>query len=242
MAEEHLNPSQLGTKQYWDQAYTLETQNFIEDPSNEGQIWFSESNAEYRILSYLRRVAPTARSYLDIGTGNGHLLFEIVEELDQEEGGGVFVGVDYSDKAVSLAKGIAEERGVMDKVGFWTADVLALDGGEVWVPEDGGSGGGFDVCLDKGTFDAISLSDEALEDGRRVYEGYAEHVVKVMRKGGGLLVVTSCNWTEEELKGKILATDGMGVELEYYGRIEYPSFSFGGQKGQAISSVCFRRK
>jgi len=33
-----------------------------------------------------------------------------------------------------------------------------------------------------------------------------------------------------------------GVELEYHERIEYPSFSFGGQKGQAISSVCFRRK
>jgi len=123
------------------------------------------------------------------------------------------------------------------KVAFWVADILALGDGEVeaeeWVPR-----GGFDVCLDKGTFDAISLGDGRLPDGRRVYEGYAERVVRVMKRGGGLLVVTSCNWTEEELKGKMLVSK----ELEYHGGIEYPSFSFGGQKGQTISSVCFRRK
>ncbi|CUS12832.1 unnamed protein product [Tuber aestivum] len=244
MPEEHLNPNQLGTKQYWDETYTLETQNFGEDPTNEGQVWFSESDAESRILSFLRRVAPEARSFLDIGAGNGHLLFEIVEEGSWE--GGWFVGVDYSDGAVALAKSIAKGRGLAEwgegegeregEVGFWVADVMALGDGEgemEWVPR-----GGFDVCLDKGTFDAISLSNERLPDGRRVYEGYAERVVRVMKAGGGLLVVTSCNWTEEELKGKILASE----ELEYHGRIEYPSFSFGGQKGQTISSICFRRK
>ncbi|PUU75441.1 S-adenosyl-L-methionine-dependent methyltransferase [Tuber borchii] len=249
MTEEHLPPSQLGTKQYWDQAYTLESQNFNEDPTNEGQVWFSESNAESRILSFLRRVVPEARSFLDIGTGNGHLLFEMVEEGSWE--GGWFVGVDYSCEAVALARSIAKGRGVMGeeeeeerkgKVGFWVADVMALGDGEEeeWVPE-----GGFDVCLDKGTFDAISLSDERLPDGRRAYEGYAERVVQVMKRGSGLLVVTSCNWTEEELKRKILASEVIAnevIELEYHGRIEYPSFSFGGHKGQAISSVCFRRK
>jgi len=137
----------------------------------------------------------------------------MVEEGSWE--GGWFVGVDYSHEAVALARSIAKGRGVgqkegeegrrKGKVGFWVADVMALgDSEEEWVPE-----GGFDVCLDKGTFDAISLSDERLLDGRRVYEGYAERVVQVMKKGGGLLVVTSCNWTEEELKGKILANEGM---------------------------------
>jgi len=135
-----------------------------------------------------------------------------------EEGsweGGCFVGVDYSHEAVALARSIAKGRGMggedgerkgerKGKVGFWVADVMALgDREEEWVPEDG-----FDVCLDKGTFDAISLSDEKLPDGRRVYEEYAERVVRVMKRGG-LLVVTSCNWTEEELKGKILASEGM---------------------------------
>lgn len=139
-----------------------------------------------------------------------------------EEGsweGGWFVGVDYSCEAIALARSIAKGRGVegekeeeeegevkgKGKVGFWVADVMALgDEEEEWVPE-----GGFEVCLDKGTFDAISLSDERLPDGRRAYEGYAERVVRVMKRGSGLLVVTSCNWTEEELKGKILASEGM---------------------------------
>ncbi|KAG0637284.1 S-adenosyl-L-methionine-dependent methyltransferase [Tuber brumale] len=236
MSEEHLTPSNLGTKQYWDEAYILESQSFNADPANEGQVWFSESNAESRILSFLRQVAPEARSFLDIGTGNGHLLFEIVEEGSWD--GGLFVGVDYSDRAVALARSIAKGRGVEEgKVGFWVADVMASGDGEgeggEWVPQDG-----FDVCLDKGTFDAISLGDGRLPDGRRVYEGYAERVVRLMKRGGGLLVVTSCNWTEEELKGKMLASE----ELEYHGRIEYSSYSFGGQKGQTISSVCFRRK
>ena len=142
----------------------------------------------------------------------------MVEEGSWE--GGWFVGVDYSCEAVALARSIAKGRGLVGeneneeeeeeekkgKVGFWVADVMALEDGEEeeWVLE-----GGFDVCLDKGTFDAISLSDERLPDGRRAYEGYAERVVRVMKRGGGLLVVTSCNWTEEELKGKILASEGM---------------------------------
>lgn len=140
----------------------------------------------------------------------------MVEEGSWE--GGRFVGVDYSCEAVELARSIAKRRGVVGeneeeeeeekkgKVGFWVADFMAPGGREEeeWVPE-----GGFDVCLDKGTFDAISLSDERLPDGRRAYEGYAERVVRVMKRGGGLLVVTSCNWTEEELKGKILASEGM---------------------------------
>lgn len=133
------------------------------------------------------------------------------------------VGIDYATGAIELARRIAAERGVAGRVRFEVVDVLKdLDpnfnlnlntstststgeeegggkGGLGWVPE-----GGFDVVLDKGTFDAISLSDETREsDGRRVYEGYADSVAAVI-KSGGLLVVTSCNWTEEELKRKLV--------------------------------------
>lgn len=115
------------------------------------------------------------------------------------------VGIDYSPKAVELAEKIAKERGMQERVRFEVADCVKdeLSAAE-WVPE-----GGFGVILDKGTFDAISLSGEVLEDGsgRRLYEGYAQGVVGVMARGG-LLVVTSCNWTEEELKKKLLVNTG----------------------------------
>ncbi|KAL7269784.1 Protein-lysine N-methyltransferase efm4 [Rhizina undulata] len=227
---EHLNPSKLGTKYYWDHAYERETLNFATNPEDEGQIWFSESDAETRILDYLSSegISPTS-SFLDVGTGNGHLLFELIAEGDYS---GKMVGIDYSAKGIELARKIAEEREV-EGVEFEVVDVIKDDlEGAAWVPE-----GGFDVVLDKGTFDAISLSEETLGDGRRVYELYAEKVRGVIKRGA-LLVVTSCNWTEEELRRKMLVVD----DLEYYGKIKYPSFKFGGQEGQTISSVCFRRK
>lgn len=167
------------------------------------------------------------------------------------------VGIDYSSKAVTLAQKIAAERKLAEDVKFYISDCIKDDlASAEWVPTVEGKG--FDVVLDKGTFDAISLSDELLADGsgRRIYEGYAENIVGVMKKGG-LLVITSCNWTGEELKTKLLVTEGYSLSsplainntnggwragLEYHGRIPYPSFSFGGKQGQTISSICFRRK
>lgn len=103
-------------------------------------------------------------------------------------------------------------------------------GGSCWMVEEG-----FDIVLDKGTFDAISLNDEVDAQGRKVFEGYGRRVEKLMRKGGALLI-TICNWTEAELKAWFA-----GGELEMYGTIKYPSFSYGGSTGQSISSLCFRR-
>lgn len=139
--------------------------------------------------------------------GNGHLLFELLEE--GEYGDGDMVGIDYSPKAVELAQNIAAERKLAGKVEFYVSDCIKDDlASAEWVPGMDGEKG-FDVVLDKGTFDAISLSDELLGDGsgRRIYEGYAENIVGAMKKGG-LLVITSCNWTEEELKTKLLVTEG----------------------------------
>ena len=94
---------------------------------------------------------------------------------------------------------------------------------------------GWDVVLDKGTFDAISLSDEKDMSGRRICEGYKERVVPLIREGG-IMLLTSCNWTQDEL----MAWFG-GDELEYVDAVKYKTFSFGGRKGQTISSVCFRK-
>lgn len=117
---------------------------------------------------------------------------------------------------------------------------------------------GWDVVLDKGTFDAISLSEARDEQGRRVCEAYRGRVLPLVRPGG-LFVVTSCNWTEEELEawfgGRREAgpdpgrtadgpTEGEAAAGRFVkvGRVRYPSFSFGGVKGQTISTLCFQRK
>ena len=54
----------------------------------------------------------------------------------------------------------------------------------------------YDLVHDKGTYDAICLNPDDPMDKRKCY--YRN--VRKMLKGGGLFVVTSCNWTEEELK------------------------------------------
>lgn len=117
-------------------------------------------------------------------------------------------------------------RGGME---FTQWDIMNMPPRPQWI-------GGWDVVLDKGTFDAVSLSEEMNGEGRRVVEGYREKVERLVRRGG-LLVVTSCNWTERELRGWF-----EGGNLEVKGRVEYPVFKFGGVEGQSVCTICFRRR
>ncbi len=140
------------------------------------------------------------------------------------------VGVDYSAQSIELARMLAREKELDVRFEKW--DIMKDDGvGREWMPD-----GGFDVVLDKGTFDAVSLSAEVDESGERIYVGYRERVEALVREGG-IFLLTSCNWTEEEVEGSF-----GGGELEVVGTIRYPSFQFGGKKGQTISSVCFKKK
>lgn len=140
------------------------------------------------------------------------------------------VGVDYSAQSVRLAREIMGGKGV-EGVGFEEWDILSQEPGE-WLGE------GFDVVLDKGTFDAICLSQETDARGRRICEGYREKVEPLVKPGGRFLI-TSCNWTEEELKEWFGGEEG---ELEYVDKVKYPSFTFGGKTGSSVVTLCFQRK
>lgn len=153
----------------------------------------------------------------------------------REEGGfeGEMLGVDYSASSVALCRkrmeGLSEEDPDIREIRFEELDIMHSNPFEDWRER-------FDVVLDKGTFDAISLSDEVDGNGKRLFEGYRVKV-EVLVKKGGYVVVTSCNWTENELKEWF-----EGGSLKAVGRIEYPTFKFGGKTGQSISTVCFEKK
>ncbi|KAI8634945.1 hypothetical protein F5Y19DRAFT_131412 [Xylariaceae sp. FL1651] len=324
----HLEPSKLGTKEYWDALYTTELANHEHDPSDTGTVWFDDSDAEAKLLAFLedpgrRRelgLDTEMTSFLDLGTGNGALLFG----LRDAGWNGPMLGVDYSPQSVLFARRIerlrrrkeAASRGddveggeeEADQVRNETDDKVAEGAGEARKVGDNeeeaeeeeeeidihfaehdilhgpasallGAGfspavasrGGWDVVLDKGTFDAVSLSAETLDatantantntsGPRRINEAYGSRVLALVREGG-LFLITSCNWTETELrswfeKGAVRESPSPASAsatneeeeqevahwgFEVVGRVEYRSFSFGGVKGQTISSLCFRK-
>ena len=242
----------------WEEAYTRELSNHKTSPDDEGTIWFSDSGAEEKMVDFLdcyaddgllfkdevNEAGAAPSSFLDLGTGNGHLLFAL-----REAGwDGVMVGVDYSGKSVELARQISdlklnedddedddesedEEDGRSKEPVHFAEYDLFNPTSIPRAPKDG-----FDVVLDKGTFDAISLSSETGEDGRRICERYREAMLPLLKKEGYFLI-TSCNWTEEELKGWF-EVEGM---LNVCDSIKYPSFTFGGKMGSSVVSLCFRK-
>ncbi len=213
-------------------------------------------------------------SVLDLGTGNGSMLALLRKRGGFV---GDMVGVDYSGKSVELARelqvtrrhdayqtdsedeggvgsdddgdeegaaGEGEEEEGWDEIQFEEWDILGsedeLRAGKVgWFPYNKG---GFDIVLDKGTFDAVSLMAEKNQCER--YPGISGGLVRK----GGFLVVTSCNWTEEEVVQWFTsasigfeAGDSDSGKLVVWGRVQYPRFRFGGQEGQGVCTVCFQR-
>lgn len=213
-------------------------------------MWFDDADAEAKLVQFLEDIGPRARllaenaAFLDLGTGNGSLLFGL-RDAGWE---GRMLGVDYSAQSVALARRIAAARRTDspddEAVEFREHDILATPAEALL---SGAQQRGWDVVLDKGTFDAISLSRATCgAAGRRGIEAYKARILPLVREGG-LFLVTSCNWTEAELRSWF---EGVNEEdddetkswrFEEAGKVAYPSFSYGGVKGQAISSLCFRK-
>lgn len=179
-----------------------------------------------------------ASRFLDLGTGNGHMLFQLMEPDDDDDEAepweGEMVGVDYSEASVELARRIAAQKGSGDglrQLSFECWDLLESTPGD-WL------GGGFDVVLDKGTFDAISLMDHS---GGRMHpcDVYRDKVPALI-KPDCFLVITSCNWTKDELERWLSVPQGS--ELVFFGEAKYPTFTFGGKTGQSIVTLAFQRK
>ncbi|CCF56437.1 hypothetical protein KAFR_0B01380 [Kazachstania africana CBS 2517] len=219
-----LNTSKLGTKQYWDDFYALERQNFRENPEDTGECWFDDSNGEMKMVEFLsdnigQHSIKQDSSVLDMGTGNGHLLFELIEN----DFTGKMYGVDYSQESVTFAQEIAKEKGLDDGIVFSQADIFDT----AWNP------GEFDIVLDKGTLDAVALSGFKVDGDRPITEVYNKVIEKLLKKGG-VFLITSCNFTQDELI-KIIEND----KLKFWHSIHYPVLEFGGVKGSTICSVAF---
>ncbi|CAI7594704.1 hypothetical protein N7533_006880 [Penicillium manginii] len=156
----------------------------------------------------------------EVGNGTGELRSENIAPVEPRE-------IQFEEWDILGSKAILSPFGT-EVSPAETEETLS------WFPY---SRGGFDIVLDKGTFDAISLAGDAKET--RVCERYPSIVRRLIR-AGGFLIVTSCNWTEEELVHWFTAAEGSD-RFVVWGRVEYPRFRFGGQEGQGVCTVCFQR-
>lgn len=224
----------------WDNFYKLELSNFQENNADTGENWFSDSNAQEQMVRYLEDLAAEgdvineeSTSFIDLGTGNGQLLIGVREAGFQ----GHLTGIDYSEPSVEFARKVVVENEDWDPedgtYDFRHADFL---GSTAWNPDSHQ----WDVVMDKGTLDAIALANITYNHEGKSLTGVELYPFRVadMVKPNGIFLITSCNFTESELI-KIIESD---ERLRYYDKVEYPTFEFGGVKGQTVCTVVFKKQ
>ncbi|KAJ2557186.1 Protein-lysine N-methyltransferase efm4 [Coemansia sp. RSA 1933] len=219
--------SRLGHKDHWNSVYDREINNF-EESGDTGYVWFGEDTTHKMLGWVYDNIEDTSTRILDVGCGNGHLLLEMASE-----GYTNLVGTDYSVQAVELAKRIAKNRNLDSAIVFQMQDFLD--------PQDVARVAGsdkFDLVLDKGTYDAICLKPSEADDAAvdmNAADAYPVSVVASLNESG-VFLITSCNWTEEELTARF------ADHLVCVGRVQHRSFKFGGAVGQTVATVAFTKK
>ncbi|PHZ16663.1 S-adenosyl-L-methionine-dependent methyltransferase [Rhizopus microsporus ATCC 52813] len=206
----------------WDAVYDRENENFKEI-GDIGEIWFGEESVEKMVEWVTENVTDPQTHIVDLGCGNGHLLLELAQE-----GYKSLHGIDYSESAVILARSIVKERQI-EGVRYDAVDFLS---NPLWFEHT------YEVVLDKGTYDAISLHPDQEEAKKQGLPGprekYVEAVHAMIDKDKGLFLITSCNWTMEEL------IENFKQYFKFHSSVKYPVFQFGGHVGSKICTVAFQ--
>ncbi|XP_069679080.1 EEF1A lysine methyltransferase 2 isoform X2 [Periplaneta americana] len=202
----------------WNETYSVEKKNYKEY-GDVGEVWFGEDSA-LRVVRWLcsSDLVKSDDSIIDLGCGNGMLLIELARE-----GFSNLTGVDYSQDAIDLASSIAKAQNLT--IEYEECDILNTESSSVLSRQ-------YAIALDKGTYDAISLHPE---DTKIKRETYISNVWKLLRSRG-LLVITSCNWTEKEL------VSHFDNNFSLLSVIPTPTFQFGGKTGNLISSLVMQKK
>lgn len=133
-------------------------------------------------------------------------------------------GVDYSANAVELASQIAKDQDM--NIAYKLLDLLNIDDIKQQFEEKT-----FDIVHDKGTYDAISLHPNNPTDKRKTYIKNLYNLTS----NNGLLILSSCNWTEEELCAALVG------KFEKFKTIPTPTFKFGGSVGTVVTQIAFKK-
>ncbi|CAG8656665.1 2172_t:CDS:2, partial [Paraglomus brasilianum] len=182
-----FGPSELGNKQYWEKVYERDNINFKEN-GDIGEIWFGESSAKKIVNWICSRVKDYSVPILDLGCGNGHILLSLASN-----GYTNLTGTDYAPNAIELAREICTKQNF--DIDYHIFDLLSDEDENIF------NGQLFDIVIDKGTYDAISLNAGVIEMRKSGVDPYVRKVRKFC-KDGAYFIITSCNWTKDELIDK----------------------------------------
>ncbi|KAK0080576.1 hypothetical protein PV325_013736 [Microctonus aethiopoides] len=217
---EELNPSELGTLDYWEKVYADEINNF-EDHGDIGEVWFGKNNAQ-KVVKYICENLNLEKDdkIIDLGCGNGWTLLQLAKN-----GFNNLLGVDYSPKAIELARSVLKDNGINSPtIQIKVLDILNINDDETLM--------NFKLIHDKGTYDAISLNPDNRQEQRAKY---TKNVHKLLLTNG-YLVISSCNWTQDELINHFKSG------FEVLCTLQTPTMKFGGKTGQSVTNIIFTKK
>lgn len=211
MSSEEEDESIIGTKQYWENLYEGELNNFNEF-GDEGEIWFGKGILSKLIETVCQLVTEKeTTSILDIGTGNGHVIQRLLRR-----GYTNLTGIDYSEKSIELAR-----AQIGSNIPFEVIDLTDSNTSKL---------GQFDIGIDKGTLDAILLCSSDERKAKR--EAYVETMYRHIKNR---LFLVSCNWTRDELLK--FFEPKFTLERE----IETPTMMFGGRQGKTVTFLILKK-
>lgn len=133
-------------------------------------------------------------------------------------------GIDYSASAIELSKQIAADQNI--DITYEVLDLL--DSSEI---KQRFGDKKFDIIHDKGTYDAVSLNPDDPAVKRKLY---IENVYDITADGG-MFILSSCNWTEDEL------CESLNGRFIKYKSIPTPTFKFAGKVGSIVTQLVFKK-
>lgn len=140
------------------------------------------------------------------------------------EGYSNLTGIDYSANAIELSKQISADQEL--NINYHVLDMLDADDIHKQLGDTK-----FDVVHDKGTYDAVSIHPDNPGEKRITY---IDHLHKITAENG-LLILTSCNWTEDEL------CTSLAAKFIKQALIPTPTFRFGGKEGSVVTQIVFKK-
>ncbi|KDE04210.1 hypothetical protein MVLG_05369 [Microbotryum lychnidis-dioicae p1A1 Lamole] len=179
--------AQYGAQAYWDERYSNEAENASFD-------WFQTID----LVPLVQRFVPdTSARICMLGCGNSLLSANLYDK-----GYHSIVNLDYSPILIEKMKNVNSTR--RPEMIWQTADVRAL-------PFDDES---FDVCIDKGTMDAMMTSirnpwnppDQVIKD----CNDEIDQVVRVLRKPNGVFLYLT--WGQPHFRKQYLLREGWQLE------------------------------